>query len=178
MKAVRYQIKHGAKVIKICATAGVLSFEGPGRRPADVARGAASGGRRGASAWTEDRGACARHRGNHRLERGGHRQHRARLDHDGRGGRRSSRRTADFVVAEPAPDRHAEDTELPPALAAKQAYLGPLAVESFKRASKYGLKVSFGTDAGVFPHGDNARSSRRASSTATRRCTRSGARRS
>ena len=29
LKAVRYQIKHGAKVIKICATAGVLSFEGP-----------------------------------------------------------------------------------------------------------------------------------------------------
>src|SRR5881394_3737723 len=28
LKAVRYQIKHGAKVIKIMATAGVLSFEG------------------------------------------------------------------------------------------------------------------------------------------------------
>src|SRR4029453_1847775 len=28
LKAVRYQIKHGAKVIKICATAGVLSLEG------------------------------------------------------------------------------------------------------------------------------------------------------
>jgi len=27
VKAVRYQIKHGAKVIKICATAGVYSFE-------------------------------------------------------------------------------------------------------------------------------------------------------
>lgn len=29
IKAARYQIKHGAKVIKICATAGVLSLEGP-----------------------------------------------------------------------------------------------------------------------------------------------------
>lgn len=28
LKAVRYQIKHGAKVIKVCATAGVLSLEG------------------------------------------------------------------------------------------------------------------------------------------------------
>ena len=27
LRAVRYQLKHGAKVIKICATAGVLSFE-------------------------------------------------------------------------------------------------------------------------------------------------------
>ncbi|MGH9863197.1 MAG: amidohydrolase family protein, partial [Candidatus Acidiferrales bacterium] len=29
LKAVRYQIKHGAQWIKTCATAGVLSFEGP-----------------------------------------------------------------------------------------------------------------------------------------------------
>jgi imidazolonepropionase-like amidohydrolase len=29
LKGVRYQVKHGAKVIKICATAGVLSAEGP-----------------------------------------------------------------------------------------------------------------------------------------------------
>jgi imidazolonepropionase-like amidohydrolase len=29
LKATRYQIKHGAQVIKICATAGVLSAEGP-----------------------------------------------------------------------------------------------------------------------------------------------------
>lgn len=28
-KAIRYQIKHGAKWIKMCATAGILSFEGP-----------------------------------------------------------------------------------------------------------------------------------------------------
>jgi imidazolonepropionase-like amidohydrolase len=29
IKAVRYQIKHGAKWIKMCATAGIFSFEGP-----------------------------------------------------------------------------------------------------------------------------------------------------
>ena len=29
VEAVRYQIKHGAQVIKTCATAGVLSLEGP-----------------------------------------------------------------------------------------------------------------------------------------------------
>jgi imidazolonepropionase-like amidohydrolase len=29
LKGVRYQVKHGAQVIKICATAGVLSAEGP-----------------------------------------------------------------------------------------------------------------------------------------------------
>jgi imidazolonepropionase-like amidohydrolase len=29
LKAVRYQVKHGACVVKVCATAGVMSFEGP-----------------------------------------------------------------------------------------------------------------------------------------------------
>jgi imidazolonepropionase-like amidohydrolase len=33
LKAVRYQAKHGAKVIKICATAGVASFEGSATAP-------------------------------------------------------------------------------------------------------------------------------------------------
>ena len=32
IKAVRYSAKHGAKVIKVCATAGVLSFEGRSAR--------------------------------------------------------------------------------------------------------------------------------------------------
>ncbi len=50
-----------------------------------------------------------------------------------------------------------KETELPPALRAKQDSLAPLAIESFRRALKQGLKVSFGTDAGVFPHGDNAK---------------------
>ena len=58
-KAVRYQIKHGAKVIKICATAGVLSFEGTGRRAAVLRRGAEarSSTRRGgtASRWPRTR---------------------------------------------------------------------------------------------------------------------------
>ena len=66
------------------------------------------------------------------------------------------RKNGSFVV----PNLHLIDTlrttELPPALAAKQAYLEPLAIESFKRSLRYGLKVAFGTDAGVFPHGDNA----------------------
>jgi imidazolonepropionase-like amidohydrolase len=64
------------------------------------------------------------------------------------------KKNGSFVV----PNLHLIDTlkttELPPALRAKQDYLGPLAVESFRRALKHGLKIAFGTDAGVFPHGD------------------------
>ena len=33
----------------------------------------------------------------------------------------------------------------------------PLVIESFRRAVDYKLKIAFGTDAGVFPHGDNAK---------------------
>jgi imidazolonepropionase-like amidohydrolase len=37
------------------------------------------------------------------------------------------------------------------------AKLGRLQRENFRKATKAGVKVAFGTDAGVYPHGDNAR---------------------
>ena len=46
---------------------------------------------------------------------------------------------------------------LPPAIAAKGRSLDPLVRESFRRALEHGLKIVFGTDAGVYPHGENAR---------------------
>jgi len=33
----------------------------------------------------------------------------------------------------------------------------PLSYESFQRSIDYNLKIAFGTDAGVYPHGDNAK---------------------
>jgi imidazolonepropionase-like amidohydrolase len=38
--------------------------------------------------------------------------------------------------------------------------LGEMQRENFRKAVKAGVKVSFGTDAGVCPHGINARNSR------------------
>ena len=156
LKAVRYQIKHGARVIKICATAGVLSFEGPA----------------GAQQYTiEEMRAAAEEAHRHGLRIAAHAhgtegiiaaseagidsiEHNSMMTDEAAA---ILKKNGSFVV----PNMHLIDTlketELPPALAAKQAYLGPLAVESFKRAVKHGLKVSFGTDAGVFPHGDNAK---------------------
>jgi len=46
---------------------------------------------------------------------------------------------------------------LPPPIRAKAVYVSPISVESFKRALDMGLKIDFGTDAGVYPHGDNAK---------------------
>jgi imidazolonepropionase-like amidohydrolase len=156
VKAVRFQIKHGAKVIKICATAGVLSFEGPV----------------GAQQYSlEELKAAAEEAHRHGLRIAAH-AHGTEgiiassvagidsIEHDSIMTDEAAaiiKKNGNFVT----PNLHLidtlKDTELPPALAAKQAYLGPLAVESFKRDLKYGLKVSFGTDAGVFPHGDNAK---------------------
>lgn len=156
LRAVRYQVKHGAKVIKICATAGVLSFEGPV----------------GAQQYSlEELKAAADEAHRHGLRIAAH-AHGAEgiiasseagidsIEHDSIMTEEAAaiiRKNGNFVT----PNLHLIDTlkdaDLPPALAAKQAYLGPLAIESFKRDLKYGLKVSFGTDAGVFPHGNNAK---------------------
>jgi imidazolonepropionase-like amidohydrolase len=44
----------------------------------------------------------------------------------------------------------------PPAVAAKAAAIGPLMVGTASRAYMAGVKIAFGTDAGVYPHGENA----------------------
>lgn len=45
----------------------------------------------------------------------------------------------------------------PPVVAAKAAEIGPLIQGTFERAHAAGVRVAFGTDCGVCPHGDNAR---------------------
>jgi len=44
----------------------------------------------------------------------------------------------------------------PPQVAAKAAAIGPLILETAGRAYRAGVKIAFGTDAGVYPHGENA----------------------
>ena len=39
----------------------------------------------------------------------------------------------------------------------KERKIGRLQRETFQRAVKAGVKMAFGTDAGVYPHGDNAK---------------------
>jgi imidazolonepropionase-like amidohydrolase len=46
---------------------------------------------------------------------------------------------------------------LPPLVRAKAEYVIPLAKESLRKAIAAGVKVAFGTDAGVYPHGENAK---------------------
>lgn len=43
-----------------------------------------------------------------------------------------------------------------PAVVPKAQEIGPMIQETFRKAYKRGVKIAFGTDAGVFPHGENA----------------------
>ncbi len=45
----------------------------------------------------------------------------------------------------------------PPQVAAKAAAIGPRIMDTAGRAWRAGVRIAFGTDAGVFPHGENAR---------------------
>lgn len=45
----------------------------------------------------------------------------------------------------------------PKIIVPKALEIGPLIQETFRKAYNYGVKIAFGTDAGVSPHGDNAK---------------------
>ena len=61
--------------------------------------------------------------------------------------------TASFYVSSKA----AVPGYYPPAVAAKAALVGPRIVETVGKAWRAGVKIAFGTDAAVYPHGGNAR---------------------
>jgi len=46
---------------------------------------------------------------------------------------------------------------LPPIVAKKAKEIGPVSEKNFEKAYKKGVPIAFGTDAGVSPHGDNAK---------------------
>jgi imidazolonepropionase-like amidohydrolase len=156
VKAVRYQVKHGAKAIKICATAGVLSFEGPV----------------GAQQYSfEELKAAADEAHRHGLKIAAH-AHGTEgiiaaseagidsIEHDSvmtEEAARVIKKNGTWVVPNMYLISAIDMNALPPLIRAKAEKMIPLSVESFHRAIDMGLKIAFGTDAGVYPHGDNAR---------------------
>ncbi len=53
-------------------------------------------------------------------------------------------------------DKAKEPGYYPEVVRPKAAAIGPLIQSTFAKAYKAGVKIAFGTDAGVFPHGENA----------------------
>ena len=155
VEAVRYQIKHGAKVIKTCATAGVLSMEGPV----------------GAQQYTlEELTAMVDEAARHGIKVAAHAHGSegimaavqagvASIEH----GSMLTDEIMDLMVEKGTylvPTTYLVDVidmdALPPLVRGKAEEILPHARRSIERAIERGVPIAFGTDAGVFPHGDNA----------------------
>lgn len=155
VEAVRYQIKHGAKVIKTCATAGVLSMEGPvgaqqysyEELEAMVQEAARHGVKVAAHAHGSDGILAAVRAGVASIEHGSMLTDEIIAEMIERG--------TYLVPTTYLVDRIDMDV-LPPIVRRKAEEILPHARASVERAIAAGVKIAFGTDAGVFPHGENA----------------------
>ncbi len=151
VRAVRYQLKHGAKVIKICATAGVLSFE------ESV----------GAQQMSEaEIAAAVREATNHGIKVAAHAHGTAGIKAAIRGGVASiehgsilddetfalMKQRGTYLV----PTTYLADAidlaVLPAIFRSKAEAVLPQARSSVERAIRAGVKIAFGTDAAVIPH--------------------------
>ncbi|MGE2732970.1 amidohydrolase family protein [Mycolicibacterium vaccae] len=154
-KAVRYQIKHGAQLIKVCCSGGVMSLTGEAgaqhysdeelRVIVDEAH------RRGLRVAAHTHGAEAvKHAvdcGIDCIEHGFLMDDEAiqmMVDNDR------------FLVSTRRLAEYMDVSKAPPELQAKAAEMFPKARTSIKAAYEAGVKIAVGTDAPAIPHGKNA----------------------
>ena len=156
VESVRYQIKHGAQVIKTCETAGVLSLEGPvgaqqykyEELKAMVDEAARHGVKVAAHAHGVEGIKAAVRAGVQTIEHG------SVLDDEAIA---LMKEHGTYLV----PTAYLRDrinlAVLPPLVRRKAETVLPLAAEGNRKAIAAGVKIAFGTDAAVYPHGENAR---------------------
>jgi len=156
LRAVRYQIKHGAKVIKIMATAGVLSFEdsvGAQQYSYEEMRiMVEEAARHGLKVFAHAHGAvgiiAAVRAGVASIEHGSMVNDEAI---------KLMKEKGTYLV----PTSYLRDSinldALPPKLRAKAESILPVARKNLRNAIASKVNIAFGTDAAVFPHGDNAK---------------------
>lgn len=156
VKAVRTQIKYGAKVIKVMATAGVLSFEesvgaqqlSDAELHAIVDEATRHGIRVAAHAHGTAGIKAAINAGVASIEHG------SLLDDEAI----QLLKSKGTYLVPTAYLRDRLDLDALPGVTQKKARgLFPLAQQSLEKAIAGGVKIAFGTDAGVYPHGENAR---------------------
>jgi len=157
-EAVRYNVKYGADVIKICATGGVLSptdSVGVQQYTEEEMRAVVEAAR-----MTERRVAAHAH-GNEGIKaavRAGVTsiEHGSILDDEAiQLMKRNGTWLVPTLMAGEGVETMARAGRLPPAIAAKALAIAPRARQSFRLAVQGGVKIALGTDAGVFTHGTN-----------------------
>jgi imidazolonepropionase-like amidohydrolase len=158
-KLVRFEVKNGADLIKVMATAGVLSEEASVGAPqysqeemnAVVAEATMYGKKVAAHAHGAEGIKRAARAGVTSIEHGG------LIDDEG----------IQLLVAKGiylVPDIYTDEylvaegehLGLPPKMIEKEKELRKHQIANWKRAIAAGVKLAFGTDAGVYPHGQNA----------------------
>mgnify|MGYP000735615658 CR=1 FL=1 len=160
-KAVREQITNGADLIKITATGGVLSFAKNGQNPQfslDEAKAIVDtahdyGMKVAAHAHGDEGMQRAILAGVDSIEHGTYMSDETMRLMKEKGTWYVPTISAGVFVGEMA----AKPGYYPEIVRPKALAVGPLIQATFGRAYKAGVKIAFGTDAGVFPHGRNAR---------------------
>ena len=154
-QAVRYQLRHGAKLIKCCASGGVLSPTGPPGAQQysndELAAIADEAHRRGVRVATHAHGDTAV---NAALDAGID-----CIEHGFMIGDETIRRLVDtgtFLVSTNALTENWDVSRHPEELRAKAADVFPKAKESLSKAIDAGVKIACGTDAPAIWHGRNA----------------------
>jgi imidazolonepropionase-like amidohydrolase len=157
---IRAQVKYGVDVIKILASGGVLSKgDQPGapqytfeelKMAADTAH--ATGRKIAAHAHGAQSIKDAINAGIDSIE------HASLVDDEGIS---LAKAHGTYFVMDIYDDDYilgkAKDFGIPEEMTTKERGVGKLQRENFRKAFQAGVKMAFGTDAGVYPHGDNAK---------------------
>jgi imidazolonepropionase-like amidohydrolase len=154
-KAIRYQAKHGAKWIKMCATAGIFSFDrtvgaqqySEAELRAGVEEAALHGMRVAAHAHGTDGIRAAVRAGVRSVEHG------SILDDDTI---KLMKRRGTWLVPQAYIGQAIDPSTLEPAIRAKHDYINPIARRSLQKAIRAGVNIAFSTD-GPLPNGDPGR---------------------
>ncbi|MDW3208908.1 MAG: amidohydrolase family protein [Reichenbachiella sp.] len=160
-QAVRQRYKNGADLIKITATGGVLSLAKNGTGPhfqedeirAIVETARDYGFHVAAHAHGDEGMQRAVRAGVTTIEHGTYMSEETMQMMKDRNTYFIPTLLAGDFVAEKA----AEEGYYPEIIVPKAAAVGPQIFDTYKKAVKYGVPIGFGTDAGVFLHGDNGK---------------------
>jgi imidazolonepropionase-like amidohydrolase len=159
-KLVRFEVKNGADVIKLIASAGVLSEEQSAGAP-QYSQEEMNAAVQEAAQW--DRKVAAHAHGAEAIKRAVRAgvasiEHGSLLDEEGI---KLMKERGTYLVADIYNDDYimAEYKRLgfPEKILEKERQVGRAQRENFRRAVRAGVKVAYGTDAGVYPHGWNGK---------------------